>query len=234
MRQVANDYYQKQDWASAAKNYEKILEADGSNVGARYRYGVSLLGLNRNTEAQPELEKAFELSPNAIFALPLAVAYARTVRPPRKCTKHWKRVLNSGVSQPESLTVKKDFAAFQNEKRFKDLDDQFRSCGKSVQGPRRNFVNSIFGKVNGMQGAQGLTVGSSSVQLILGQCVIFENWTTPLNSGKSFEYFDAKDKKWHQTWVDDKGTHTQYVGGIEDGKMVLIADTSLSLTERRT
>ncbi len=91
MRQVANDYYQKQDWASAAKNYEKILQADGSNVGARYRYGVSLLGLNRNTEAQQELEKAFALSPNAIFALRLPADTHVTVRL-QKCTRHCRRV----------------------------------------------------------------------------------------------------------------------------------------------
>ena len=54
--------------------------------------------------------------------------------------------------------------------------------------------------------AQGVTVGSSSIQLILGSCVIFENWKTPVSSGKSFNIFNAADGKWHQTWVDDNGS----------------------------
>ncbi|MFL6466740.1 MAG: hypothetical protein ACJ72Z_02140, partial [Pyrinomonadaceae bacterium] len=33
--------------------------------------------------------------------------------------------------------------------------------------------------------------------------------------------FDSTDGKWHQTWVDDKGTLAFYVGGMANGKMVL-------------
>ena len=74
--------------------------------------------------------------------------------------------------------------------------------------------------------AQGVTVGTSSIQLILSSCVIFENWNTPISSGKSFRNFDAKDGKWHQTWVDDKGTLAFYTGGLVDGKMVLDGEQS--------
>jgi len=74
--------------------------------------------------------------------------------------------------------------------------------------------------------AGGPVVASSSIQLILGQCVIFENWFPQVgSSGKSFNVFDARDKKWHQTWFDDKGTFTHYVGGIVNGEMVLVANT---------
>jgi hypothetical protein len=66
--------------------------------------------------------------------------------------------------------------------------------------------------------------------LILGSCIIFENWATPVSSGKSFNVFDVRDGKWHQTWVDDKGLITHYVGGLVDGKMVLDSE---SLTNGR-
>ena len=71
------------------------------------------------------------------------------------------------------------------------------------------------------QNVQGMTVGTSSIQLILKSCIIFENWQTPVSAGKSFNVFDVRDGKWHQTWVDDKGLITHYVGGLVDGKMVL-------------
>jgi hypothetical protein len=62
----------------------------------------------------------------------------------------------------------------------------------------------------------------------LGQCIIFENWTSGSgSSGKSFNIYDVTDKKWHQTWVDDKGTFTHYIGGFVDGEMVVVADTSI-------
>lgn len=70
-----------------------------------------------------------------------------------------------------------------------------------------------------------MTVGSSSIQLILGQCVISENWSTPVSSGKSYNIYNTADKKRHQTWVSDKGNLTHYIGGLVDGKMVLDSET---------
>lgn len=76
------------------------------------------------------------------------------------------------------------------------------------------------------QNKAGNTVGSSSIQLILGDCVIFENWNTTLQSGKSFSIYDSTDHKWHQSWVTDHGVRTEYEGGLVDGKMVLVAKTA--------
>ena len=76
------------------------------------------------------------------------------------------------------------------------------------------------------QNKAGKTVGTSSIQLILGDCVIFENSNTPLQSGKSFSIYDSTDHKWHQSWVTDRGVRTEYEGGLVDGKMVLVAKTS--------
>src|SRR3712207_1307780 len=46
-------------------------------------------------------------------------------------------------------------------------------------------------------GPKGKTVGASSVQLILGDCVVFENWTGAGGyTGKSFNLYDARTRKW--------------------------------------
>ena len=56
--------------------------------------------------------------------------------------------------------------------------------------------------------------GSSHVELILGDCVIFENWTGRQGgSGKSFNAWNAAAKSWQQNWMDDSGTVTNYVDG---------------------
>jgi hypothetical protein len=76
------------------------------------------------------------------------------------------------------------------------------------------------------QNKSGKTVGTSSIQLMLGDCVIFENWNTSVVSGKSFSIYDSTDHKWHQSWVTDHGVRTEYEGGLVDGKMVLVAKTT--------
>ncbi|HCA59865.1 MAG TPA: hypothetical protein DEP46_18000, partial [Blastocatellia bacterium] len=53
----------------------------------------------------------------------------------------------------------------------------------------------------------------------------FENWNTPVNSGKSFNVFNRNDKKWYQTWVDDKGNINHYTGTLIDGKMVMVGES---------
>jgi Putative Zn-dependent protease, contains TPR repeats len=230
MRQEANDYYQKQDWPNAAKSYEKILETEEANLGARYRYGLSLLNLNKNAEAQAQLERVFAASPNAVFALALSRAYSRTGDAAKMYATLEKSTKFGGIA-PENLTTEKDFAAFKNEPRFKDLvsksDLAVNPCKASAEFRQFDFWIGEWDAKN----PQGITVGSSSIQLILNQCVIFENWNTSLSSGKSFNIFDVNDKKWHQTWVNDKGVLTHYTGGLEDGKMVLAAENVVNGTK---
>ena len=223
-RAAANEAYQKQDWGAAAAAYETIVKAEDKNAGAKYRLGVSLLNLDRAREAQAHLESAMTISPNAVFALALARAYAKTGSR-EKMYEVFERSLALGGIAAESLNGEKDFAAVQGEPKFaehvKKLDGVANPCRSRPEYREFDFWIGEWAPQN----TQGVTVGSSSIQLILGSCIIFENWNTPVSSGKSFNLFDARDGKWHQTWVDAKGNMTHYVGGLQDGKMVLVAET---------
>jgi hypothetical protein len=71
-----------------------------------------------------------------------------------------------------------------------------------------------------VHGPKGKVVGSSSVQLILNDCVVFENWTGAGGyTGKSFNLYDAATRKWKQIWVDDRGGMLQFAGEFKDGAM---------------
>ena len=61
---------------------------------------------------------------------------------------------------------------------------------------------------------QDQVVGQSRIELILGECVIFENWTggTGTYTGKSFNYYSVIDGKWHQKWIDNQGIPIEFVG----------------------
>ncbi|HEY0320726.1 MAG TPA: hypothetical protein VGC66_07235 [Pyrinomonadaceae bacterium] len=71
-----------------------------------------------------------------------------------------------------------------------------------------------------VQGPKGKMVGASNVQLILGDCVVFENWTGAGGvAGKSFNLYDATVRKWKQFWVDDRGGMLEFTGEFKDGAM---------------
>lgn len=71
----------------------------------------------------------------------------------------------------------------------------------------------------------GQQAGTNSVQLILGDCVIFENWTGARGMiGKSFNIYDAAKGRWQQTWVDSTGNVLELYGEFKDGAMRLTGE----------
>jgi hypothetical protein len=68
----------------------------------------------------------------------------------------------------------------------------------------------------------GARAGSSRIERLYGGCAIRENWSEPGFSGGSLNAFFAADRKWHQTWTDASGAWREFVGGWEDGRMVLV------------
>jgi hypothetical protein len=65
--------------------------------------------------------------------------------------------------------------------------------------------------------------GHNRIELLYGDCVLRENWTSAEGSfqGGSLNIFDRASGKWHQTWVDSGGTLLQLDGGLVDGRMAL-------------
>ena len=224
MRTAANGLYQASDWTGAVAAYEKIVALEPANPNANYRLGMSLLNLNRSSEAQKHFDKAFTTSPNPVYGLALARSYARAGDKAKALETLNKSTATGGIA-PETLTSEKDFGAWKDDAGFKEVvrknDLAVNPCKASPEFRQFDFWIGEWDVKN----PQGVPSGTSSVQLILGQCTIFENWTSGSgSSGKSFNIYDTKDKKWHQTWVDDKGTFAHYIGGFQDGKMVITAD----------
>lgn len=76
--------------------------------------------------------------------------------------------------------------------------------------------------------SSGAPAGQSHVEKILGECVIWENWTGASGvGGKSFNTWDSTRNEWRQSWFDSTGTVTEYHGTFADKKMVLVADSLL-------
>jgi hypothetical protein len=68
----------------------------------------------------------------------------------------------------------------------------------------------------------GRKIATSSIQRIVGDCIIFENYSQEDGySGKSFNFFDATLRKWRQTWVDSSGNVSEFAGEFRDNAMRL-------------
>ena len=70
--------------------------------------------------------------------------------------------------------------------------------------------------------AEGQPAGTNRIERMLDGCVLLENWTGAKGgAGKSFNLYDATDRKWHQIWVDNSGGRLTLEGGLANGRMVL-------------
>jgi len=73
--------------------------------------------------------------------------------------------------------------------------------------------------------AAGQPAGESSIQQILGDCIVFENWKGANGfEGKSFNLFNRRTKKWEQVWVDVVGSIRKFAGELRDGKLHYVAE----------
>jgi hypothetical protein len=91
----------------------------------------------------------------------------------------------------------------------------------------------------GVTGAIGDVVGHNRVTLEQDGCLLIEHWTatTGGETGTSFNYYDVRDKKWHQLYLDNSGNAGAFpamAGDLTGGKMVLISDPAQSPVFRWT
>jgi hypothetical protein len=69
----------------------------------------------------------------------------------------------------------------------------------------------------------GKTIARSSVTSILAGCAVRESYAL-LNGpykGESYNIWDARTKRWHQSWVDNGGLLALFDGGLRGNAMVL-------------
>lgn len=69
----------------------------------------------------------------------------------------------------------------------------------------------------------GSAQGESLIEALYGGCTLRENWADPTLTGGSLNTFSAGDHKWRQTWTDSAGSWREFVGGIQNGAMILEA-----------
>ncbi len=62
----------------------------------------------------------------------------------------------------------------------------------------------------------------SRITSVHGGCAVREEYENLSGyEGSSLSYFDARDGRWHQTWIDNQGAAVLFTGGLEGDSMVL-------------
>lgn len=204
---VADSLFLARDYTGATKQYAAAAVALDNR--SRLRYAVSLASIGDFTKAAPILDS---LAPNGN---PLVLYNAGSVHASLghadTAFAYLNMSMTAGFSNGQVLASDSGFAKLKSDPRHaaatKRLKDAFTPC---VNNPESHKFDFWVGEWE-VTGVSGQRAGSSSVQKILADCVVLENWTAQGGgTGKSFNAFNRALNRWQQFWVDQFGNVTEY------------------------
>lgn len=227
--QRADSLYQAQDWRAAAAAYEKLVATAPGDATAWFRLATSLYSLGEHARAAAAFGRA------ARAGIPPQVA-----RYNQACSQALAgdrdgafatldTLLEAGFGNVAGLETDTDFSTLRSDARFAGVLERARRnatpCRFAPESRQFDFWIGEWDVSDRLN--PGRRVGTSSVQLILGDCVVFENWVSVLGgTGKSFNVYKKDTGRWQQSWVDDKGGVIDFFDGrLENGAMQFQAVT---------
>lgn len=223
----ANAAYEAKNWAKALPLYEAMVKAHPEIPRLWFRYGTCLQELGQTDRAVEVYQKALAAGTPPIFAeYSLATAYAQK-KDTEKAFEHLEKAVQAGYNKPDQFSSDPYFAALQSDARFKKLAEQvqrnLKPCAFTAENRQFDYWVGEWDVVT-TQGA--VPAGQSRIELILGDCVVLENWQSNGNpySGKSYNMYNTALKRWEQYWVDNVGGNIFFYGNLKDGNMDYYTD----------
>lgn len=207
------------------KLQEALLLApdDGS---LHYQLGSLLMDNDGDLNiAARHFERAAELSFSAIgAAYRLSRIYAR-LGEDEKALQQMEILASGGFGQIGLIDGQTDYDGLRDKERFTAAEKTIRGTRfPCVNDERHHAFDFWIGEWTVTQNGQ--FAGDSSVQAIMGDCTIFEQWTGSGGSeGKSFNYYDPGQDHWRQIWISDSGTFIEFTGEARDGGIYFTAET---------
>ena len=215
--------YSRSDWSTVVQFYGQRTRTQPDDAEAWYRLGRGLEETRHYAEARAAFEHASQLKyPSPTTGVHIA-ANAVAAGDRSGALAALESMAESGFGFPRLITADARFEPIKNEPRFIAALQKMNYNGSPCKDPAHPEFRQLdfwVGEWNVFD-TQGNQVGESSVQKIINDCVIFENWSGALGrTGKSFNKYDASGKQWEQYWVDESPTRQFYSGRYENKRML--------------
>lgn len=218
----ANSAYDAKEWAKAARCYEGLVKEHPEVPRLWIRLAESQQQLGRLDQALRTMQDGVKASVPPLFAEYIIASIYAQKNDREKAFEHLKLAVENGYNRLEQLDTDKHLDSLRSDPRFTALKKQaqhnLKPCADTPENRQFDFWVGEW-NVETTQG--GVPAGESKIELILGDCVVQENWQSNGNpySGKSYNTYNAALKRWEQYWVDNSAGNIFFYGGLKDGVM---------------
>jgi tetratricopeptide (TPR) repeat protein len=221
--QMADALFAESKWEPAARAYVAITAKEPANGPAWQHLGECDIRLQRYDEALNAFQHVVDLKYRPLMTkVDMARVYVAKADT-RRALDLLQQVAASG-NAPRLRAYIEGAGEFQKLRDNAEYQ-QFLQSTLSCRGAEYRQFDFWLGEWDVVTTDGHNPAGSSSVQLILDQCVVLENWTGG-GTGKSFNHYDTRLKKWIQDWVDSDANGVHFEGRLENGVMSYFADSA--------
>ena len=216
----ADSLFKSKEWALAAKEFEKITTNNPNpKTGITFnRLGTSYYYLGEFQKAVLAFRRAVEISNHPSVKYSLACTFNK-LGLKDSCFAWLNRAASSGFAQYKQMQADEDLASLLNEAQFESVLHKVKvnalPCLRMQEYRQLDFW---IGQWRVYDTKTNQLAGTSEISNGLEGCVILESWQPVAGmAGKSMSMYNATDKKWRQTYMDEGGILSDYDGEwIED------------------
>ena len=235
-QQKASKLFAESKWQPAANIYAEIVAKDPQNGAAWSQLGECNLQLQKFDDALTAFQHAADLNFRPLITkTDIARVYVSKGDTHQALTK-LKEIEVTGQA-PRLRAYLLSVTEFQ---KLRDNPDyqQFLQATIPCQTAEFRQFDFWIGEWS-VENPAGQKVGDNLVTREQDGCLLVEHWKSGrgIETGTSFNYYDIRDKKFHQIYFDNSGNAGAYPpmqGGLVDNKMVMISDEKASPIYRWT
>jgi tetratricopeptide (TPR) repeat protein len=214
-------------WSAAADAYKDIVSATPDEGRAWEGLGESSLQTADLPSAIRAFSRAVQLNYRPLVnQVNIGRAYAK-----QGATANAIASLRELLNNPNASAVRRlvsnapEFSDLKYLEAFQQIAAALQPCNKPVY---RQF--DFWAGDWDVQTPAGKPVGHNRVTVEQDGCLLVEHWVGNGGaSGTSFNYYDVRDSKWHQLYIDNSGNAGAFpamAGSLVDSKMVLLSDAT--------
>jgi tetratricopeptide (TPR) repeat protein len=221
-----DDLANQSKWPEAAAQYSDVVKANPSNGYAWYSLGECLLQMKKFDDAVAAENNAMAHHFRPLLAQ-VSLARIAAAKGDRETALRILKEISANPQAPgirSALVSAAELEDLKSDPRYQQIYASMVPCRAPEYRQFDFWIGNWEVRLPG-----GRVAGSNNVTLEQEGCLIVEHWKSVegVQTGTSFNYYDIRDKKWHQLYLDNSGNAGAFPamsGTLHDGKMVMLTD----------